>query len=77
VTAKYTYDALNEQVRTDQSAPTYSVATENAFNTSGQLASLWLVGGAQLLGKAYWGATPVLRSVKEYGVFPVPRLDGD
>jgi RHS repeat-associated protein len=59
VTAKYTYDALNEQVRTDQSAPTYSVATENAFNTSGQLASLWLVGGAQLLGKAYWGATPI------------------
>jgi RHS repeat-associated protein len=59
VTAKFTYDALNEQVRTDQSAPTYSVATENVFNTSGQLASLWEVGGGQLLGKAYWGGTPI------------------
>jgi len=52
---RYSYNALNQQVRTDASWG----ATENVFNLAGQIASLWYSNGNPIMGKAYWGSTPI------------------
>jgi RHS repeat-associated protein len=58
ITTQYTYNAVNQQVV--QNYVTYGSESEVVFDKSGQLASLWLASnGSQLLGKAYWGATPI------------------
>ena len=54
-TTSYVYDALNHQVR--QNYP--SVSSEVLFGANGQIASLELAGGAQIMGKAYWGNMPI------------------
>ena len=56
-TATYTYDALNQRVRTANAGQdTY----EYIFNPSGQRASILdATYGWQLQGQSYWGSTPV------------------
>jgi len=57
-TVKFSYNALNQQVRTDWLSS--GSAAEVAFNLSGQLASLWWASdGSLLLGKAYLGSIPL------------------
>jgi len=58
-TIQNTYDALNHQV-----AEVFSSLPSNfqqeVFDKSGQLASVWYPNATtQILGKAYWGATPI------------------
>jgi RHS repeat-associated protein len=57
VSSNFTYDALNQQVRTDW--PAFGVAAEVVFNPSGQLASLWQPTVGLLTGKSYWGQTAI------------------
>ncbi len=54
-TTTYVYDALNQQVR--QNYP--SASSEVLFGANGQIASLQWAGGSQIMGKAYWGGTPI------------------
>ena len=54
--ATYTYNALNQRVRTVASGTT----TEYVFNSGGQRVSEWNAAThAQLKGKYYWGGKPV------------------
>jgi RHS repeat-associated protein len=50
------YDALNHQIRANYGGGT---STENLFGVNGQLSSLLYAGGSQIMGKAYWGGTPI------------------
>ncbi|ADV82717.1 RHS repeat domain-containing protein [Terriglobus saanensis] len=55
-----TYDAFNRQVRTDFT--TFGNSTENVFTPNGQIASLWFGmsnNNSPIMGKAYWGSTPI------------------
>ncbi len=52
---QFTYNALNQQVAQSTSQDESLVV----FDKSGNLASLWLAGSGQLLGKAYWGAAAI------------------
>lgn len=55
-TATYTYNALNQRVRTATSSGT----TEYVFNAAGQRVSEWNASTqTQLKGHYYWGAKPV------------------
>ena len=54
-TSTFTYDALNHQVRTDG----YGTAWENVMTLAGKLGSVWWATGAEIMGKAYWGAMPL------------------
>ena len=62
-TQGFTYDALNQQVAQSFPIGSSQLVTEVAFDKSGQLASLWLVGSGNALsqraGKAYWGTTAI------------------
>ena len=53
---QFTYNALNQQVRTDYPAG----AVETAFNLWGQPASAWSAkDGSLFVGRSYWGSEPV------------------
>ncbi len=59
VTQQLTYNGLNQQVAQSFSSSTGQDESLVVFDQSGNLASLWLAGSGQLLGKAYWGSAAI------------------
>ena len=59
VTLQYTYNALNQQVVQSLPALSRPVTTNQVFDRSGNLDSLWLVGSGQIMGRANWGSKAI------------------
>ena len=68
VTNKYTYDALNHEVRYDYISGTTIAPSEYVPNLSGQISSAWDVNsGLQAFGTTYWGGMPVEAYLANFG----------
>ncbi len=65
-TFRYTYNALNQQVRFDYNSSTFTTYVENIFDAQGKFSANWNSGNF-IGGIAYWGST----AIESY--FPSPR----